>query len=224
MQKEYFNNPYFAEHVVVPSAVIMDDAISWKAKGVYTYLISKPSDWIFYMSEIVNHAIDGKDSLRSAVKELEDAGYLTRELSKDGGKFGAYVWSIHTSPCRVFRSGKSATTINKRLNTNSRAETSEPDYKFWVSFWNEKHGTGFIVTEPKKKQIRARLRTFTKEQLLEAIDNRLNNEWLKDNPKYLRNWDAFWRNDEKVDKYLNQAGGNKNSDLDTNSVGIKAGW
>lgn len=62
----------------IPNKLVNDTKLSWKAKGVYCYLASKPDGWQFYENEITNNASDGKDSTRTAIQELIDNGWLVR--------------------------------------------------------------------------------------------------------------------------------------------------
>ena len=72
--------------VQVDKECINQKNLSFKAKGLHTFLMSKPDDWTFYMTQLETVSTDGKDSLRSAMKELEDAGYVrrTRHRNKNG--------------------------------------------------------------------------------------------------------------------------------------------
>jgi hypothetical protein len=70
--------------------------LSWKAKGVHTYLITRPPDWQINFKDICNRAEDNEWAVRSALKELENRGYLIREQLKndDGGQYCGYVYRV----------------------------------------------------------------------------------------------------------------------------------
>jgi len=61
-----------------------DNRLSWKAKGVFAYLYSKPDDWDFSSDRIKNDSSDGRDSLLAGLKELELTGYLHRIKNPTG--------------------------------------------------------------------------------------------------------------------------------------------
>lgn len=95
---------------------------------------------------------------------------------------------------------------NKKADAN--ASTSNEvvvDFDKLMKIWNDLHKTNLRLTSGKKKQILARLKTFDKNELYQAMKNRANNEWFKtpEGMQQISNWDSFWRNDEQVDKYLN---------------------
>ncbi len=62
---------------------LQDKRLSWKAKGLHAYMLSMPNDWKFYDIELEKHAKDGKDSLKTAIKELKDFGYMKRERKQN---------------------------------------------------------------------------------------------------------------------------------------------
>lgn len=117
-------------YTVLDNTFIKDCNLSWKAKGLMTYLLSLPEDWSIYMTELESHATDGKDSLKNAISELEENGYIVKERKTDKGKFAGYTYTIYESPKRKNRSGKTATekpfTENPQLlNTNYILNTDE---------------------------------------------------------------------------------------------------
>lgn len=84
---------------IVDNTVIDDTEISWKAKGVFLYLWSKSDEWQFYEVEVAKHAKDGRDSLRSALKELETKGYLRRTRNRnDKGQVTTSDWILSEKP------------------------------------------------------------------------------------------------------------------------------
>lgn len=84
---------------IVDNTVIEDTELSWKAKGVFLYLWSKSDDWQFYEVEVTKHAKDGRDSLRSALKELETRGYLKRTRNRnDKGQVTNSDWILSEKP------------------------------------------------------------------------------------------------------------------------------
>ena len=56
-------------YVQIDKKVVEDGRLSWKAKGILLYLLSKPNDWQVYKSKLVKHSKGGRDSLTSGIKE-----------------------------------------------------------------------------------------------------------------------------------------------------------
>lgn len=77
-----------SHYVVLNKTALNDTRLSWKAKGLHAYMLSKPDDWTFHDIELQKHAKDGRDALKSALKELKDLGYMKRIRNRgQGGKF-----------------------------------------------------------------------------------------------------------------------------------------
>ncbi len=62
----------------VPNDLLNDPDISFKAKGLYAFLNSKPDNWDFSVEGIASQVKDGVDSVRTGIHELEKSGYLKR--------------------------------------------------------------------------------------------------------------------------------------------------
>lgn len=70
---------------VVDNGFINDSALSWKAKGILLYMMSKPANWKYNpKGDMLKRAKDGQDSLYAGIKELISAGYISRTKNKDG--------------------------------------------------------------------------------------------------------------------------------------------
>lgn len=94
----------------------------------------------------------------------------------------------------------------KDTDKNVKNEKNKP-CRVFLKFWNETNGCNLRMTEAKKRQINARLKTFTAEEIKTAIRNRASDSWINgEGLKHKTSWESFWRNDEKVERYLNIQG------------------
>lgn len=85
------------DFTVIPNEIVNDRELSFKAKGVLLYLLSKPTTWKVRKKDIENNGKDGKDSIRSAIKELEKRGYIElggQERNEDG-TLGEMVYHVY---------------------------------------------------------------------------------------------------------------------------------
>ena len=99
METKFIKAKKETNYTVLDNTFIQDTRLSWKAKGVMTYLLSLPDDWVIHLSEIERHATDGKDSLRSAINELKKYGYILTEQKKDAsGRFCESVYTVYEKP------------------------------------------------------------------------------------------------------------------------------
>lgn len=72
--------------------------LSWKAKGILTYMLSKPDDWKFYVENLVEQSTDGEKSFRAGWKELKELGYIQRKPVRDNGKITQWLTIVVESP------------------------------------------------------------------------------------------------------------------------------
>lgn len=113
--------------VTVHKSFIHDDNLSWKAKGILLYLLSRPDDWRIYETELNKHSSDGRDSLRTGIKELEQTGYIHRTRRRnEKGQLREYEYQVFEQPNQIGKSyvgktniGKSNTTNNNSTNNNN---------------------------------------------------------------------------------------------------------
>lgn len=90
---------YQKQYTVTDNTLIEDDRLSWKARGIFNYLWAKSDDWDFYELEVMKHATDGRDSLRTGLKELENFGYLKRSRARNSkGQVITSTWILSDTP------------------------------------------------------------------------------------------------------------------------------
>jgi len=77
---------------VIDQAVIRNPALSHRARGILCLLLSMPDDWRVNAEWIAMHGSEGRDAVRAALKELEQAGHIIRHKHQDA--FGR--WTTHS--------------------------------------------------------------------------------------------------------------------------------
>lgn len=216
--------------------------LSWKAKGIMTYLLSLPDDWVVNLDEIKRNATDGESSFRSGWKELVSAGYVSRQPVRDektkkidywetvikesiscvkshnveNHNVGIHQVGNHKVDNRELLSTKElSTNIQSTNNTPSSASTRFP-YKEIITYLNEKTGRNYKhIAKINQRVIKARMNEgYTLEDFKTVIDKKTT-EWNDDvkMKEYLRPETLFGT---KFDRYLNE-------DLETKSEPWSAG-
>lgn len=75
--------------------------MSLKAKGLLSLMLSLPDTWDYSVSGLAALSKDGKDSVMTALAELEKFGYLTRErVVNEKGQFSGIEYNIFEEPQR----------------------------------------------------------------------------------------------------------------------------
>lgn len=212
--------------VTVHKDFIHDSNISWKAKGILLYLLSRPDNWQIYETELEQHSTDGLSGLKSGIKELEEIGYIQRNRKRDkSGRLNGYEYLVYEQPYHIRFSnvgktvnGKSDTTNNNSTNNDSTNNNNTNNdgsilsgnptavfipYKEIIDYLNKKSGKKFKHNTTKTKDfIKARWNQgFRLEDFKKVIDIKTA-EWLNtDSDKYLRPETLFGN---KFEGYLNQ--------------------
>jgi len=87
------------DFTVMSNYHLRDVELSLKAKGLLSLMLSLPEDWDYTTKGLACICKDGVDSITSALKELENHGYLTRQRIRYGnGRLGDITYTIHERP------------------------------------------------------------------------------------------------------------------------------
>lgn len=83
---------------IVNNRVLEDRQLSWKARGLLVYLLSRPDDWECRTAHLVRIAPDGIHTVRSALRELEDARYIRRHRRQDRNGHWLMYTTVYDTP------------------------------------------------------------------------------------------------------------------------------
>lgn len=88
--------------LIIDQRAIEDDRLSWAARGLLGYLLSKPDDWKVLVNDLRKRGDLGRDGIYRLLRELRDTGYLRFVRKRDrlgrirGGTY--IVREIATAP------------------------------------------------------------------------------------------------------------------------------
>lgn len=85
-------------YTVMANYHLRDKRLSFKAKGLMSFMLSLPEEWDYTVNGLSAFATDGRDGVREALRELETAGYLMMGQSRTSGKFGKTEYIITEKP------------------------------------------------------------------------------------------------------------------------------
>lgn len=86
-------------YTIMSNSHFKEKGMSLKAKGLLSLMLSLPDSWNYSVSGLVTLSKDGKDSVMSALSELEDFGYLKRtRQTNDKGQFAGIQYDIFEQP------------------------------------------------------------------------------------------------------------------------------
>lgn len=84
--------PYFS----MCRSTAQDRNLSWEARGVLAYLLSKPSDWKVMIADLKQNC--GRDKVRKILKELKDNRYMAIGQSRDEKGHFTGEYQVYETP------------------------------------------------------------------------------------------------------------------------------
>jgi len=192
-----------SNYTVLVNEMLMDKTISFKARGLLSYMLSLPNDWIFYQSELESHSeLDGDTAIRSAVNELITAGYVTRQQAKNKeGKWKESEWEVREIPQRgkphagnPIPGNQPLLSTKKKLSTNNKKHflqksSFDPEelpghfikhptvITSWIEFVQHRKETGHKLTPLAHKKITMEMLQHTPDEIVEAINMAITKGW-----------------------------------------------
>lgn len=86
-------NRYF----LMSRATAQDRELTYEARGVLAYLLSKPADWIVQVTDLQQDGC-GRDKVYRILKELEACHYLKREFIRENGIIRGIEYLVSEEP------------------------------------------------------------------------------------------------------------------------------
>ena len=94
---------YKRDFTVLPNSIWENSSISWAAKGLMGYLLSRPDDWqvhTWQLTEIYEGKKNGggESAIKALIKELKEAGYITYSKSKNSKGHWIHRYDVYPEP------------------------------------------------------------------------------------------------------------------------------
>ena len=182
---------------VVNNEILQNPGLSWAAKGMLVYLLHLPDEWQINIADLSNRSKNGRDGTASIIKELMNAGYVTRQRSlTESKKFAGYDYTVNDEPVNgkavngISVNGKSVTSNNylnkelKEVRTNEESRSEKMIKEEFEAVKEEYRNLPDLGTQEvleKIKQIDAEIKAPELKIVSEVIDY-LNTQ-LKNSPK-----------------------------------------
>ncbi|MGN7360037.1 hypothetical protein ACTHPF_27030 [Paenibacillus sp. SAF-054] len=118
----------------IDNEALQNERLSFKARGLLAYMLSKTDHFRFYLDELIKHTTDGKDSIRAGMKELEQLGYVHRyPVKNERGKIMSWELDIYECPSLRPESGFPVVE-NPTLVTNDKILTNNKRFNKYIAF------------------------------------------------------------------------------------------
>ncbi len=79
---------------------LRDTRLSWKAKGLMTYFLDKPDDWVYILEHLYKQAPEKRAAVASGLKELRTYGYLVNVAYRKGNRVASHGFLVFEVPVK----------------------------------------------------------------------------------------------------------------------------
>jgi hypothetical protein len=132
-----------SNYVVLHKGALENSNLSFKAKGLWAYCLSRRDDWTFHVSHLATISKDGEDAIYSAIKELEREGYVKKVQLNIKGKFQKVDYEIYETPI----------IIQENLPQPDFPDAAFPDAENPALISNDSYPSSPLDNEPRKKEV-----------------------------------------------------------------------
>lgn len=109
----------------IPNTWLRDERLSLRAKGLLAQLLSHSEGWSVTMRSLASFNGCGRDAIRSAVRELEENGYLLRRQDRsEAGEFSEAIWET-SEPVTGLPVTDYPATVNPAYKNTKEKKTKE---------------------------------------------------------------------------------------------------
>lgn len=91
------DNPY----VMLNKSFLEHPELSYRAKGILSYILSKPDHWRLAVSDLIKHGKEGRDAIYSTLKELIRHGFMQHICHRKNGKITHYEYIVYEKPLKT---------------------------------------------------------------------------------------------------------------------------
>lgn len=115
------NIPATDNFTIVPNDWARDAVLSWRARGLLTYLLSHREGWHVSIRHLAAVGPDGRDAVAKGLSELVDRGYLKREQQREGGRISGVEYEVTGLPMADSPRPENPDTVTGKLSTGADA-------------------------------------------------------------------------------------------------------
>ena len=106
------DNPF----VQIDKSVLNDDRLTFEAKGIMAYILSKPDGWQIRKKDLIKRSASGQTKVETAMLELMATGYLNWYRERlENGEFGDWIYDVYERPEYNPNSEKSIAEGQRRI-------------------------------------------------------------------------------------------------------------
>ena len=196
-------------YTIMSNYHLRDKKLSYKAKGLLSFMLSLPEDWDYSLNGLCVISKEGRDGIRSILKELQEHHYLEIEKVRGDKGYFEYNYLIYETPHIIELEKESNPAMDipymdesdveetTQINTNKQIDKDDKT-KISSFFVSEEHNIltlelierGYIKEED--TQIENKFRYFKNAIIsnIKKLNNQIDDLWGEDDL-----FDDFYENE-----------------------------
>ena len=136
------------DYTVMSNHHLRNAGLSLKSKGLLSMMLSLPEDWNYTTRGLAKICKEGTDSIGSALKELERAGYIVRNRLRDSkGKIADVEYVIYETPHPLDTGQPCEDEPDTACPDTENPDMEKPDTEKPAELNIEKSNTQKIITD-----------------------------------------------------------------------------
>lgn len=145
-------------YTIMSNYHLKDKKLSFKAKGLLSYMLSLPDDWDYSLRGLCIASKDNETSIKSAINELKEHKYMDITKERNNKGMFTYIYNIYEQPGVCFPPVENPAVENQlQLNTKKQNTKKKKNIK--------------------KKNTNFNQRIYTDKELNQLYNNISFNEW-----------------------------------------------
>lgn len=85
-------------YAAISNSLLRDKKLSFAARGLMGYLLSKPDDWQVSTEDLIEQSPAGRDAVQHLIQELKINGYMERVRTREEGGTFSYETLVYEEP------------------------------------------------------------------------------------------------------------------------------
>ncbi len=132
------------DYTVMSNYHLRDKNLSYKAKGLLSFMLSLPEDWDYSLTGLCSISKESRDGIRVILKELQDHHYFEIEKIRGDKGYFEYNYLIYEIPHFI---RKEANNNNPDMETPTQINTNKQNIKKQIDKDDKTQISSFFIEE-----------------------------------------------------------------------------
>lgn len=176
------------DRTAVARVTIEDERLSFAARGLLSFLLSKPDNWEIEIAHIIDSSPSSRDHVYSLLHELADFGYAVKIAIREQGKFKSWRWIIYEIPSNKItnRTNKIESFIIKDKHNQGSLNGDKKGYVYFIYCDSDESIKIGFSKNPKTRLKSLQTANPSSLILLKYVPGNMEDEWkIQDKFKHL---------------------------------------